>query len=158
MMKATSDDTNRKVDVITMKMVRKEPFMVKEGPITNKDRAISVLSEQIGERDQEVFVVLCLDSKGKPNSYSEVHVGTLNSALVHPREIFKTAILSNASAIIIGHNHPSGDLSPSRQDMRITEELVNSGKILDIEVHDHIIVSGKDGVSIRERQTELFKH
>ena len=77
--------------------------------------------------------------------------GTLNASLVHPREVFRIAIYNSAASIILVHNHPSGQLVASREDIRITQQLVESGKIIEIPVLDHIIVSNKDYVSLREQ-------
>lgn len=89
---------------------------------------------------QEYFGVLCLDSQNRVSHASVVSVGLLNSSLVHPREVFMRAILSNAASIILGHNHPSGDLSPSPEDREVTEQMVAAGRLLGIPVRDHVIL------------------
>lgn len=144
------------IDVITLKMEKQGHLLVEEEAITTSAKAVSVFKSMIGSRDQEVFSLLSLNVKGEVNHYSEVHVGTLNQSIIHPREVFKRAILSNAHAIIIGHNHPSGNLTPSKSDIEVTEELVMCGKLLGIEVHDHIIVSSGEGISVREYNEEIF--
>ena len=80
------------------------------------------------------------------------HVGSLNASIVHPREVMKCAILNNAASIIVGHNHPSGDPTPSREDIEVTKRLAEAGKILGIDVLDHVIVTytGKN-VSLKEK-------
>ena len=98
------------------------------------------LRKLIGDKDREYFAVLCLDTGLKINGYEIVSIGTLNSALVHPREVFKTAIKTNASEIILGHNHPSGDTNPSKEDIEITKRLKEAGNILGIPIIDHVIV------------------
>ena len=95
-------------------------------------------------RDREEFVALHLDKGNRPICWDRVSVGTLSEALVHPREVFKTALLSSASAVILIHNHPSGRVEPSPEDRNITTRLLEAAKILDIKVLDHLIV-GSDG-------------
>lgn len=89
--------------------------------------------------DQERFVVACLDTKNRVQSVVVITIGTLDASLVHPREVFKPAILEGSSSIILSHNHPSGDSTPSREDHKVTERLTEAGKLLGIEVLDHII-------------------
>ena len=92
----------------------------------------------------EVFGVLCLTTKHRPVCYHELARGTLDASIIHPRELFKAAILANAAAVVIAHNHPSGDPEPSIDDRRLTERLVAAGVLLGIDVLDHIIVGGCD--------------
>jgi len=105
----------------------------------------------VQEEAQEVFGVLILNTKNKIVAVHEISRGTLNSSMVHPREVFKPAVLHNASAIICFHNHPSGDPEPSRDDIEVTKRLVEAGKIMEIEVFDHIIVGDDRYVSLKER-------
>lgn len=102
-------------------------------------------SEKIGKEKKEHFTILCLDTKNNL-IVNEVSVGILNASLVHPREVFSKAILNNASHIIVAHNHPSGDSTPSEDDILTTKRLVEAGRILGITVADHIIVT-KDSYS-----------
>lgn len=96
--------------------------------------------KEIGYSSKEVFKIYCLDTKGFITS-STVSIGSLNSSIVHPRELFKLAIENNASSIVVAHNHPSGDTSPSDEDIYTTRVIIEAGKILGIELDDHIIVS-----------------
>lgn len=89
---------------------------------------------------QETFWVVCLDRKNKPIGRTMVSLGTLGSTLVHPREVFKIAILASAAAIVVAHNHPSGDPAPSSADVRVTRTLREAAKIIDIALLDHVIV------------------
>lgn len=93
---------------------------------------------------EEVLVLLGLNTKNKVIAVAEVSRGSLNSSIVHPREIFKRAITMNANSIIIAHNHPSGEASPSLEDGLVTSRLQEAGKLLGIELLDHIII-GEDG-------------
>lgn len=108
---------------------------------------------------QEVFAVLLLDTKNKVNMVTEISRGTLNESIVHPREVFKAAVLANAAAIICLHNHPSGDLHPSYADIQLTKRLVKAGEVLSITVLDHIIVGGDNDhayYSMRECNSGAF--
>ena len=93
-------------------------------------------------KDREHFVVLHLDSAHQPLSVEVVSVGTLNSTVVHPREVFKGAILANAQGIIAAHNHPSGKLDPSEEDRRVFKKLKDAGDVLGIKLLDFLVVSG----------------
>ena len=108
------------------------------------------LKEKIGKEEKEHFSILCLDTRNNL-IVDDVSVGTLNASLVHPREVFKKAILNNSSHVIVAHNHPSGDPSPSEDDIITTKRLVEAGKILGIAVIDHIIVSRDKCISLREK-------
>lgn len=108
------------------------------------------LKEKIGKEKKEHFTILCFDTKNNLIA-DDVSIGTLNASLIHPREVFKKAILNNSSYVVIAHNHPSGDPIPSEDDILTTKRLIEAGKILGIAVVDHIIVSSKNFISLRER-------
>jgi DNA repair protein RadC len=103
------------------------------------------------ERTQELFYVLVLDSMNGLKKEVLLTTGTLNASLVHPREVFKTAIDHLAASVIVVHNHPSGNPEPSREDIEITRQLMESGKTLGIPLHDHIIIAGDGYTSFAER-------
>ena len=102
--------------------------------------------------DQEKFVVACLDTKNRVQSVVVITVGTLDASLVHPREVFKPAFIEGSSSIIISHNHPSGNPTPSREDIAVTQRLTDAGKLLGIDVLDHIVYGDgtEEAISIRE--------
>ena len=104
--------------------------------------------EEFKNEDREMFIVIGLDSKNKPIYREICAIGTLNSTVIHPREVFKKAIMMSCNAIIIAHNHPSGSLDPSNEDIDITRKLVEAGEILQIRVFDHIIISNQGYKSI----------
>jgi len=110
-----------------------------------------IMVPTLRDRRQEVFHVLVLDSSNAVAANIELSRGTLNASLVHPREVFKTAIDHRAAAIIVVHNHPSGNPEPSPEDLSITRQLSDAGKLLGIPVHDHVIVAGSDWTSLAER-------
>jgi DNA repair protein RadC len=105
---------------------------------------IKKLIESQGQPDREQFCVILLNSKNEIIGLNIVSTGNLSSAPVHPREVLKPAILSNASAMILCHNHPSGDLSPSPEDIAITARIVQASEIMGIQVHEHLIISMQD--------------
>jgi DNA repair protein RadC len=100
------------------------------------------LSALIGSKDREHFVVFHLDTRHRVQSFEIAAIGSLSAAIVHPREVFKGAILANASAIICGHNHPSGDPTPSEDDREMHRRLQQVGELIGIEVLDLLIVAG----------------
>jgi len=121
--------------------------------IDSPDRAYKAITAitSVEEEAQEVFGVLILNTKHKIVAVHEVSRGTLNTSTVHPREVFKPAVLHNAAAIICFHNHPSGDTEPSKDDIEATKRLIEAGKIMGIEILDHIIVGDDRYVSLKER-------
>lgn len=100
----------------------------------------ALLMEKMRYLDREHFMVLLLDTKHQVLGVETVSIGSLNSTVVHPRELFKTAIKRSAAAVILAHNHPSGDPNPSPEDLAVTGRLVEAGRILGIEVLDHVII------------------
>jgi len=112
-------------------------------------RAITTITN-VQEEAQEVFGIIILNTKNKIVAVHEISRGTLNNSMVHPREVFKPAVLHNAAAIICFHNHPSGDPESSIEDITVTKRLVKAGEILGIEVFDHIIVGDGRYVSLKE--------
>lgn len=137
---------------------------VGENPrIASPEEAAAVLRERVRSLDRELFWVLLLDTKNRLMSPPcEVSKGILNASLVHPREIFKPAFQQSAAGLILAHNHPSGDPSPSAEDIRLTKKLVEAGKTVEISVLDHIIMgrrirgSASDFLSLRESGLVMF--
>ncbi len=103
-----------------------------------------LLQEYLAGVDREYFVVILVDQKNRLIGINTAFIGSMTASVVHPREVFKPALLCNAAAIILGHNHPSGDPLPSREDRASTTRLVAAGKLLGVEVLDHVII-GSDG-------------
>ena len=109
-------------------------------------------SENEVDRMKEHFWVIGLSTRNAIQYIDLVSLGTLNASLVHPREVFRFSILKAVSSIILSHNHPSGDSEPSEEDLRITKRLVEAGKIIGIEVLDHIVIGSRDSFcSFKER-------
>ena len=111
----------------------------KQGIASPKD-AVGIFRAYLDGLDREVFCVALLDTKNRVIGINTVSMGTLNSTAVHPREVFKPACIIGANAILLCHNHPSGDPEPSREDKEITDRLKEAGKVLGIDVMDHIII------------------
>lgn len=106
---------------------------------------------QANEYAEENLWLITLDTKNNITGIFTVSTGSLNSSIVHPREIFKRAVLQNAASIIICHNHPSGDPAPSQEDINITKRIYDAGKILGIELLDHIIIGDNKYTSLKEK-------
>jgi len=92
-----------------------------------------------------------LDVKNQPTAINVCHIGSLNASIVHPREVMKTAIMSNSASIIVAHNHPSGKPEPSQEDIDVTKRLAEAGKILGIELMDHLIIGEDTFISLKEK-------
>jgi DNA repair protein RadC len=126
-----------------------EPVVVGHSLKSPRDSA-ALLMRVLADEPTEVFAMLCLSTKHRIIAYHEVSRGTLDSTLVHPREVFKAALLANAAAIIVSHNHPSGDPSPTIDDVDVTKRLVAAGEIIGIPVLDHIVVGDACYFSFKE--------
>ena len=140
-------------EVLRIKQVIKEssePFAFYT--IRSPEDAQKLAMHHIADEDREVFLVMCLNTKNQVVALHRAHVGSLNASIVSPREVMKPAILNNACSIIVSHQHPSGDPSPSREDLEVTKRLKEVGQILGIELLDHVIVTytGKC-VSLKEK-------
>lgn len=120
--------------------------------ITSPQDIADIFIPMLRDEIKENFIVVCLNSANKIIRYVTVSVGNLNSSVVHPREIFKAAIENDSASIILIHNHPSGNPEPSNEDISITKKVVESGKIMDIPVFDHIIVAGNGFTSFVEKR------
>ena len=126
------------------------PVLIGQALRTPRESA-AVLMRLLQHEPSEVFAVLLLNTRHHVLAYHEVGRGTLDAVLVTPREVFKAAILANAAAVILCHSHPSGDPTPSSDDLALTRRLASAGKLLGIDVLDHIIVADEDYVSLQER-------
>ena len=124
---------------------------LKNYDIKNPQSVVKAIRASIKDKAKEHFKLILLDTRNKIIGISTISIGTLNASLVHPREIFKEAIIHNSASVVLAHNHPSGDPEPSEEDLTITKRLVKSGKILGIEVIDHIIIGKTNFSSFKER-------
>ena len=142
----------KRVDIVSIKMVKEKSISYENRKISSPDDAQYLCRRFLDELDREQLIVVSLDTKNQPTSINVASIGSLNSSIVHPREVFKVAILSNANAIIIAHNHPSGDPAPSNEDINITQRLKEAGKLIGIDLIDHIIIGDeKRYISFKEK-------
>lgn len=130
----------KRVGIVSLKLVKKSSVLYETRKISNPYDAYTLVKNFLVDSDREKFVVACLDTKNQPVNISIVSIGSVNSTVVHQREVFKVAMLSNASKIICFHNHPLGNLNYSKEDETITDRLKECGEILGIELVDRIIV------------------
>ena len=140
---------------VVMEIVRVKQIVM-ERPIQYQDTIASTQEagrfgvSEIGDEAQEVVLVVILNTKNKINAIHRVFTGSLNTSVAHPREIFRSALLNNGARILVYHNHPSGNTDPSEADLIFTKRMEDAGNILGIDLLDHIIVSGKEWLSLRE--------
>jgi len=120
--------------------------------VTSPQEIADIFIPILRDDTKERFIVVCLNSSNKIIKHETISIGNLNSSIVHPREIFKVAIDCSSASIILIHNHPSGNPEPSNEDIRITKKVVESGKILDIPVFDHLIIAGDTFTSFVEKR------
>lgn len=143
---------SKRVNVVSIKMVKESSILYSKRTISSPSDAVDIAREFLETCDREQLIVICLNTKNEPTTINIVSVGSLNSSIVHPREVFKPAILSNSASIIIAHNHPSGCPNPSSEDINITKRIKESGEILGIKLLDHIIIGDNNNyISIKER-------
>ena len=132
------------ISIYRVSLVRDEHIKFEQTRLCSSSDAQALIRNLIkfqGQPDREQFCVLLLDTRNKTIGLNIVSTGTLSSAMVHPREVLKPAILSNASAMILAHNHPSGELMPSAEDKAITKRIIQASSIIGITVHEHLIIS-----------------
>ena len=111
----------------------------------------------VGTDAREHFVVVMLDGRHRPVAYQVVSVGTATASLVHPREVFQPAVGVGAVAVLVAHNHPSGDPTPSAEDREVTDRLLRAGQLIGIPLLDHVVVAEGGYVSLREAEPERFE-
>lgn len=153
--KSVFDELGRsyRIPVYKVQLVRESSLSVQQKEINSPDIAYEIFEKYMVGLDREHFVVMMLDTKHKVIGIHTVSIGSLNSSIVHPREVFKPAILSNANSVILAHNHPSGNTSPSPEDIAVTKNLVHAGEVLKIEVLDHIIIG--DGMRSMKQSGDI---
>jgi DNA repair protein RadC len=138
--RADGPDPSGYLPIYRVQLVRDTAIPTPRQQFRHSKDVAALLRQFLGDVDREHFVVILVDRKNRLIGIHTVSVGSLTASVVHPREVFKVAILSNAAAILCGHNHPSGDPQPSGEDCSLTRRLVQAGAILGIEVLDHVII------------------
>lgn len=135
---------NKKIDLISLKICREKSHIYSDRRINSPRKAYEVIKDFIGETDREYFGVLNINNANEICSIEVCGIGTIDSALIHPREVFKGAIKCNASKLILFHTHPADSLIPSPSDIAISEDLKQAALIMQIPILDHIIVCSHD--------------
>lgn len=129
-----------------------EPENGKDAYIENPKDVVNIISKELADKTKEHFKIIMLNSRNKVIGISDISIGTLNASLVHPREVFKEAIIHCSASLILVHNHPSGDPEPSDDDLIMTKRLVESGKLVGIEIIDHIIIGKNRYYSFKDKK------
>ena len=144
-------NVTKRINIVSIKLVKESSFLYQTLTISSPKDAYEMIKEQLEGLDREQFIIACLNTKNEPTNITVVSVGSLNKAIVHPREVFKTAILSNAASIMAFHNHPSGETTPSQQDIQLTNRLYEVGELLGIKLLDHLIIGDRTFTSLKEK-------
>ena len=129
-----------KLEKVNIRLVPDAPIYSKT-PITTPEDAIHMVADILKDMDRECVCVINMSQRGNPINVNIVSIGAINYCVVHPADIFKAAILSNATRMILVHNHPSGNVNPSRDDILVTDRLKQAGEIMGITLTDHVIVN-----------------
>lgn len=145
-----SKNQKKRIDIVSTRIVRDSTVLYHNRNINTPQAAVDLLRLFLDDADREQFVVIGLTTKNTPTTLQIVSIGSLSASIVHPREVFKVAISSNSASVILSHNHPSGDTSPSTEDIETTKRLVQAGEILGIKVLDHVIISTEGFYSLKE--------
>ncbi len=139
------------ISLVRLEMIKDKSVEYENICFRNSRDLADIGFKLLGKADREIFLLICLDTKNRINAVQEVSIGSLSSSIVHPREIYKLAILNNSASVAFLHNHPSGDTEPSRDDVSITRKLIESGNILGIKVLDHVIIGDGAYLSLLEK-------
>lgn len=140
----------KRIEIVSLKMVKENSILYANKKIFSPEDGFHILNDLLENSDREKLIVCCLNSKNEPTNISIVSVGSLNNSIVHPREVFKIAIISNSASIIIAHNHPSGNTEPSKEDIAITKRLKECGELIGIKLLDHLIIGSNCYKSLKE--------
>jgi len=138
----------KRVDIVSIKLVEEGSVRYKGRTIHRPDDGYTLMKEFLDGLDWEHFLVVSLDTKNQPVSVNVCHIGSLNASLVHPREVLKVAILSNAAFVMVGHDHPSGNTEPSREDIEVTKRLKEACELMGIHLLDHLIIDDETNRSL----------
>nr|WP_302595408.1 JAB domain-containing protein [uncultured Cellulosilyticum sp.] len=134
----------KRVDIVQVKMVKERSVLYLARRIQSTSDADELVRQFLEELDREAMIVIALNAKSEPTCLQVISIGSISASIVHPREVFKVAILSNAYSILLAHNHPSGDTTPSQEDIKITKRIKSASEIMGIPLLDHLII-GCDG-------------
>ena len=135
-----------------VRVVREQPELpFPKSRISGPDDVRGLLQRQLAFQDREIFCIVVPDARNQVLGVNTVSIGSVSASIVHPREVFRPVILMGASSIILSHCHPSGDPSPSKDDIELTRRLVKGGEILGIEILDHIVIADSSFLSLKEK-------
>ena len=141
-----------KLDRVAVRLVEEPPLLYEE-PLDKPEKVVKALADELKQYDREVIAIIHMQNDCRPISMTIASIGSVNNALASPRELLKAAILSNAAGIIMLHNHPSGSLNPSRDDIILTDKLKMACDLIDVKLLDHIIVGrGMEYFSFEEKE------
>lgn len=143
-----------RINVYTVELVRESAKVYDlEKAVTSPGRAVEIVDTVLGlsTKTKEHLVMASLNTKNEIVGLHTIHIGSVNASIVHPREVFQQAVLNNATSIMVFHNHPSGDPSHSQEDVKVTRRLVEAGKIMGIELLDHIVIGDGSYTSLKEK-------
>ena len=132
--------------------LKRRKYRGREVVIRGPEDLFKLLRPRIGRADREHFIAVLLSTRNAVIGIETISVGSLNASIVHPREVFKPAIVHSASAIALAHNHPSGNAEPSNEDIAITRRMLEAGQLLGIELVDHVVVARRSFTSLKERK------
>ena len=143
------------LEVVSIRLVKDAPICSGH-PITKPEDAVELVGKYLCEMDREVLCVINLKTDGTPINCNIVSIGAIDETVAHPREIFKSSILCNASRIMLVHNHPSSNLEPSKADVRLTDRMIKVGDLMGIPLVDHVIVGGDNSKYFSLRAREML--
>ena len=145
-----------KIEQVSIRLVKDAPLYSKE-PLDNPKKVVEALAKELSEMDREVICIVNMNAKSVAINYTIASVGTITNAITCPRELLKSSILSNATGMIMLHNHPSGDPTPSMEDMKLTARIGAAYEIIGIDLLDHIIVAGRTGQYFSFNENRLLQ-
>ena len=146
-----------KLEVVSIRLVKDAPLF-SDHKIKSPADAVKVLGDFLCEMDREVMCVINLRADGTPINCNIVSMGTINQTIAEPKEIFKVSILSNAAEMLLVHNHPSGELNPSKQDIMVTDRMLKLTELMGIKLADHVIVGGDNSQYFSFREKKLLQY
>lgn len=140
----------KRVDIVSVRLVREASMMYKKRTVGRPADGYEIFKEFLEDLDREAFVVLSLNTKNQPLSINTAHIGNINSSIISPACVMRVAILSNAASIMVAHNHPSGDTSPSEADIQVSKRLEEAAGLMGIRLLDHLIIGDEAFLSMKE--------
>jgi len=142
--------SRKKINIVSLQIVKESHQWYSKRQIQSPDDAVEIARQFLGNPDREHLIAICLSTKYEPTHIETVSIGSLDTTVAHPREMFKTAIMANSAAIILVHNHPSGNPEPSDEDQQMAKRVQETGKLLGIQLLDCIILGDSSYISMKE--------